>query len=134
MLRSAHGFLLDAPRKVYVLREPVLGMHWWWKTGLMNVHLFRGLLPLQRAGAAREALAGVVLAAMDIPQVLGYSKIALHSSSTSIGCVLPMDATAVTRLGIMLGIHWIRSRLCGHWLISTPPPSPAQVARQPPLP
>ncbi|HUD54421.1 MAG TPA: SulP family inorganic anion transporter [Terracidiphilus sp.] len=42
----------------------------------MNVHLFRGLLPLQRAGAAREALAGVVLAAMDIPQVLGYSKIA----------------------------------------------------------
>jgi len=42
----------------------------------MNVHLFRGLRPLQRAGAAREALAGVVLAAMDIPQVLGYSKIA----------------------------------------------------------
>jgi len=40
------------------------------------VNLFRGLRPLQRAGALRDALAGVVMAAMDIPQVLGYSKIA----------------------------------------------------------
>ena len=38
--------------------------------------LFRGLRPLQRATALRDALAGVVMAAMDIPQVLGYSKIA----------------------------------------------------------
>ncbi|MGD0739356.1 MAG: SulP family inorganic anion transporter [Terracidiphilus sp.] len=38
--------------------------------------LFRGLRPLQRAAALRDALAGVVMAAMDIPQVLGYSKIA----------------------------------------------------------
>jgi len=35
------------------------------------MNLFRGLRPLQRAGAARD-----VLAAMDIPQVLGYAKIA----------------------------------------------------------
>jgi len=40
------------------------------------VKLFRGLRPLQRARALRDALAGVVMAAMDIPQVLGYSKIA----------------------------------------------------------
>jgi len=40
------------------------------------VKLFRGLRPLHLAGAARDALAGVTLAAMDIPQVLGYSKIA----------------------------------------------------------
>jgi SulP family sulfate permease len=40
------------------------------------VNLFRGLRPLQRAGAVRDVLAGVVLAAMDIPQVLGYTKIA----------------------------------------------------------
>jgi sulfate permease, SulP family len=39
-------------------------------------NLFRGLRPLQRAGAVRDALSGVVLAAMDIPQVLGYTKIA----------------------------------------------------------
>ena len=38
--------------------------------------LFRGILPLERAAALRDALAGVVMAAMDIPQVLGYSKIA----------------------------------------------------------
>jgi len=40
------------------------------------VKLFRGFRPLQRATALRDALAGVVMAAMDIPQVLGYSKIA----------------------------------------------------------
>jgi sulfate permease, SulP family len=40
------------------------------------LNLFRGLRPLQRAGAVRDVLAGVVLAAMDIPQVLGYTKIA----------------------------------------------------------
>jgi SulP family sulfate permease len=40
------------------------------------LNLFRGLRPLQRASVLRDVLAGVVLAAMDIPQVLGYSKIA----------------------------------------------------------
>jgi len=40
------------------------------------VNLFRGLRPLQRASAARDMVAGVVLAAMDIPQVMGYAKIA----------------------------------------------------------
>jgi sulfate permease, SulP family len=40
------------------------------------VNLFRGMRPLQRAGVVRDVLAGVVLAAMDIPQVLGYTKIA----------------------------------------------------------
>jgi MFS superfamily sulfate permease-like transporter len=40
------------------------------------MNLFRGVRPLQRASAVRDMLAGVVLAAMDIPQVLGYTKIA----------------------------------------------------------
>jgi len=40
------------------------------------VNLFRGLRPLRRASALRDLLSGVVLAAMDIPQVLGYTKIA----------------------------------------------------------
>ena len=40
------------------------------------MNLFRGLRPLQRASAARDMVAGVVLAAMDIPQVMGYAKIA----------------------------------------------------------
>ncbi len=29
--------------------------------------------------------------------------------------------------------HCMASRLCRHWLSSTPPPSPFHVARQPPL-
>ena len=40
------------------------------------MNLFRGLRPVQRAAAMRDVLAGVVLAAMDIPQVLGYARIA----------------------------------------------------------
>lgn len=37
---------------------------------------FRGLRPITAAGARRDALAGVTLAAMNIPQALGYTKIA----------------------------------------------------------
>src|SRR5471030_2793815 len=42
----------------------------------MRVSLFGGLRPLSRLAAARDALAGVTLASMDIPQVLGYTRIA----------------------------------------------------------
>src|SRR5262245_9718889 len=38
--------------------------------------LFSGLRPLTRAGAIRDALAGCTLAAMNVPQALGYTKIA----------------------------------------------------------
>src|SRR5271165_2936364 len=38
--------------------------------------LFQGIRPLSRAGASRDALAGFQLAAMNIPQALGYTKIA----------------------------------------------------------
>src|ERR1700733_9149421 len=38
--------------------------------------LFQGLRPVSRAAAARDALAGFQLAAMNIPQALGYTKIA----------------------------------------------------------
>src|SRR5574341_297092 len=38
--------------------------------------LFQAFLPVGRAGAARDALAGFTLAAMNIPQVLGYTRIA----------------------------------------------------------
>jgi SulP family sulfate permease len=59
------------------------------------VNLFRGLRPLQRAGALRDALAGVVLAAMDIPQVLGYSKIAGMPVITGLySLLLPLMAFA----------------------------------------
>src|SRR5271168_3574047 len=38
--------------------------------------LFQGIRPVIRAGTARDALAGFQLAAMNIPQALGYTKIA----------------------------------------------------------
>jgi MFS superfamily sulfate permease-like transporter len=41
-----------------------------------NAFLFRGMRPFDRAGALRDALAGVELAALSIPQALGYTSIA----------------------------------------------------------
>jgi SulP family sulfate permease len=38
--------------------------------------LFRSIRPVNRAGAARDALAGFTLAAMNVPQALGYTRIA----------------------------------------------------------
>lgn len=58
--------------------------------------LFRGCRPLQRAVALRDALAGVAMAAMDIPQVLGYSKIAGMPVVTGLySLLLPLVAFAV---------------------------------------
>src|ERR1039458_4152897 len=58
------------------------------------VKLFQGVRPFKRAAAVRDALAGFTLAAMDIPQVLGYTKIAgmplvsgLYSLLLARGCV-----------------------------------------------
>ena len=42
--------------------------HWW--------DLFQSVRPLQRSRAIRDALAGFQLAAMNVPQALGYTKIA----------------------------------------------------------
>jgi sulfate permease, SulP family len=39
-------------------------------------HLFEGVRPVTVAGARRDALAGLTLAAMNVPQALGYTKIA----------------------------------------------------------
>ena len=59
------------------------------------MNLFRGLRPLQRAAAARGVLAGIVLAAMDIPQVLGYAKIAGMPLVTGLySLLLPLVAFA----------------------------------------
>jgi sulfate permease, SulP family len=59
------------------------------------VNLFRSLRPLQRASALRDVLAGVVLAAMDIPQVMGYSKIAGMPVVTGLySLLLPLVAFA----------------------------------------
>ncbi|WP_433967768.1 SulP family inorganic anion transporter [Tunturiibacter gelidiferens] len=38
--------------------------------------LFQGIRPIKRSGVIRDAVAGVAFAAMDIPQALGYTRIA----------------------------------------------------------
>ena len=59
------------------------------------MNLFRGLRPFRRATALRDMLAGVALAAMDIPQVLGYSKIAGMPVITGLySLLLPLVAFA----------------------------------------
>jgi sulfate permease, SulP family len=40
------------------------------------LNLFQGIRPLKRAGVVRDAMAGVAFAAMNIPQALGYTRIA----------------------------------------------------------
>jgi high affinity sulfate transporter 1 len=57
--------------------------------------VLKGILPLNRAAAARDALAGVQLASMDIPQVLGYARIAGMPAVTGLYTVfLPLVAFA----------------------------------------
>jgi len=41
-----------------------------------GLRIFQGILPVSRAGAVRDTLAGFTLAAMNVPQALGYTKIA----------------------------------------------------------
>ena len=57
--------------------------------------LFGGLRPLSRVGAIRDAVAGVTLASMNIPQVLGYTRIAETPVVTGLYTVLlPLVAFA----------------------------------------
>jgi SulP family sulfate permease len=58
--------------------------------------LLKGVLPFTRAGALRDALAGVSLASMDIPQVLGYARIAGMPAVTGLyTAFLPLVAFAL---------------------------------------
>ena len=62
---------------------------------ITRLGVLKGVLPLSRAAAARDALAGVQLASMDIPQVLGYARIAGMPAVTGLYTVfLPLIAFA----------------------------------------
>jgi sulfate permease, SulP family len=57
--------------------------------------LFQGIRPVKRAGAVRDAIAGIVFAALDIPQALGYTRIAGMPVVTGLyGLLLPLLAFA----------------------------------------
>src|SRR5215469_11742397 len=62
----------------------------------MRLNLFAGLRPFSRGDAARNSLAGVTLASMNIPQVLGYTRIAGTPVVTGLyTALLPVIAFAV---------------------------------------
>jgi sulfate permease, SulP family len=62
----------------------------------MRLTVFAGLRPFSRTGALRDALAGVTLASMNVPQVLGYTRIAGTPVVTGLYTVLlPLVAFAV---------------------------------------
>jgi len=62
----------------------------------MPVRLLEGVRPVTRGGAVRDALAGITLATMNIPQVLGYTRIAGTPVVTGLYTVLlPLVAFAV---------------------------------------
>lgn len=59
------------------------------------VKLLQGIRPITRKGALRDALAGISLAAMDIPQLLGYARIAGMPAVTGLyTALLPLLAFA----------------------------------------
>jgi sulfate permease, SulP family len=62
----------------------------------MPLVLFGGCRPFDRKGTVRDVFAGVALAAMDIPQVLGYARIAATPLVAGLYTVLmPLVAFAV---------------------------------------
>jgi sulfate permease, SulP family len=62
----------------------------------MRLNIFGGLRPFKPREAGRDALAGVTLASMNIPQVLGYTRIAGTPVVTGLYTVLlPLVAFAV---------------------------------------
>ena len=62
----------------------------------MGLSIFGGLRPFRPKEAARDALAGVTLASMNIPQVLGYTRIAGTPVVTGLYTVLlPLVAFAI---------------------------------------
>ena len=85
MTRQAGRRRLMWPRSLPVLRGPAL-------RGAM----LQGLLPVKRSRIGPEMLAGVTLAAIGIPEVLGYARIAGMPLVTGLyTMILPMAAFAV---------------------------------------
>ena len=63
---------------------------------LRRLSLFQGILPLRRPRILKDVLAGIMLAAMNIPQVLGYTRIAGAPVVTGLyTLLLPLLAFAI---------------------------------------
>ncbi len=71
-----------------------------------NVNLFGSIRPYQRAWLSRDLVSGITLAALAIPEVMGYTKIAGTPVITGLYTILiPIlaFATALAAGGILLG-------------------------------
>ena len=67
-----------------------------WRGRLRALPVMRGVLPIERSRVAADALAGITLAALGIPEVLGYAKIAGMPVVTGLyTMLLPMAVFAV---------------------------------------
>src|SRR5215813_12614835 len=75
------------------MRRPAVGSRLRWPR---NLPVLRGVLPVDRARVGPEVLAGVTLAALGVPEVLGYAKIAGMPLVTGLyTMLLPMAVFAV---------------------------------------
>ena len=67
-----------------------------WRGFLRELPVLQGVLPIDRARVPTEVLAGLTLAALGIPEVLGYAKIAGMPLVTGLyTMLLPMAVFAV---------------------------------------
>ena len=77
----------------------------------MRLNIFGGLRPFRPREAGRDALAGVTLASMNIPQVLGYTRIAGTPVVTGLYTVL-LPLIAFARITPSLCSDLISDRYC----------------------
>ena len=70
------------------------------RLSISRLPFLQGLLPLDRKAAPAEVLAGLTLAALAIPEVMGYTDIAGMPVVTGLYTILlPLLVFAVLRLG-----------------------------------
>ena len=97
-----------------------------------RLHLFQAIRPVTRAGTIRDAFAGFQLAAMNIPQALGYTKIAgMPVVAGFYTLLLPLLAFAVfgsSRYLVVAADSATASILAGKLVTMAPIASPRYVA------
>ena len=69
------------------------------------MEIFPGLRPISRAGAMRDALAGFTLAAMNVPQALGYNGKIAGTPVITVLYTLLLPLVAFAAFGSSLGIR-----------------------------
>ena len=76
----------------------------------MRFPMFGGLWPIRPRDALRDAFAGLTLASMNIPQVLGYTRIAGTPVVTGLYTVLlPLVVTSAWNKDPVFGVIGIQS-------------------------